>query len=233
MHVAAELFGEDLSDSDKARVLIVEDHPIFRDGLVQLISRQRDLIVCAEAADAKQALAAAEAEPPDVILLDLMLQGTGGLELLKQLRALLPKVPILVLTMNDETLYAERALRAGASGYLMKQEASSTVITAIRAVLAGEIYVSRAIEVTLMRKGLAAPEVTPFKGAGRLSDRELQVFELIGAGVPTREIATRLGVSVKTIETHRENIKRKLGLASGVELVGRAQQWVRGSPAAD
>jgi DNA-binding NarL/FixJ family response regulator len=219
-----------LSASDKARVLIVEDHPIFRDGLVQLINRQRDLIVCAEAADAKQALAAAESELPDVVLLDLMLQGTGGLELLKQLRAFLPKVPVLVLTMNDETLYAERALRAGASGYLMKQEASSTVITAIRAVLAGEIHVSRAIEVTLMRKGLAAADPTPSQGAGRLSDRELQVFELIGAGVPTREIATRLGISVKTIETHRENIKRKLELASGAELVGRAQRWVRGSP---
>lgn len=138
-----------------------------------------------------------------------------------------PELPILVLSMYDEALYAERALRAGASGYLMKQEASGTVTGAIRAVLAGQIHVSRTIEVTLMQKGLAVPDLRPPDNVARLSDRELQVFELIGAGVPTREIATRLGVSIKTIETHRENIKRKLGLASGAELLARAQEWVR------
>ena len=213
----------------RARVLVVEAHPIFRKGLVQLINRQRDLAVCAAPADVPQALAAAAGSRPAIILLDLELSGIGGLELLKQLKALAPKVPILILTMNDEALYAERALRAGASGYLMKQEASETVIRAIRAVLAGELHVSRKMEIQLMRKGLAVPELSAADSVSRLSDRELQVFELIGAALPTREIASRLGVSGKTIETHRENIKRKLGLGNGAALVTRAQQWVCGT----
>ena len=215
--------------ADKARVLVAEDHPIFREGLVQLINRQHDLIVCAEPAGAQEALAAAETSSPSIILLDLAVGGTGGIELLKQLKALAPKVPILILTMNDEALYAERALRAGASGYLMKQDASGTVIGAIRAVLAGGLHVSRTMEIALMRKGLAVPELSSADRVSRLSDRELQVFELIGAALPTREIAARLGVSGKTIETHRENIKRKLDLANGAALVTRAKQWVRGT----
>lgn len=218
-----------MSTSPKARVLIVEDHPIFREGLVQLINRQRDLAVCAEATDAREALAAAEQHRPDTILLDLTLKGIGGLELLKELRFLHPKLPILVLTMSDESLYAERALRAGASGYLMKQQASSDVIAAIRAVLAGEMHMSRALEIALMRKAIAALELTASGAIGALSDRELQIFEIIGAGVPTRDIALRLGISIKTIETHRENIKRKLDLSSGSELLTRAQKWVRGA----
>ncbi len=218
-----------MSTNSKARVLIVEDHPIFREGLVQLINRQRDLAVCAEATDSREALAAAARHLPDIILLDLTLKGIGGLELLKEIKALHPKPPILVLTMNDESLYAERALRAGASGYLMKQEASSDVIAAIRTVLAGEMHMSRAIEIALMRKAIANPELTASDAIGALSDRELQIFEIIGAGVPTRDIATRLGISIKTIETHRENIKRKLDLASGADLLTRAQEWVRGA----
>ena len=153
---------------------------------MQLIGRQSDLEVCAEAGDHREALEAAGRHAPDIVLLDLMLDGTGGLELLKQLKVLAPNVAILVLSMHDEALYAERALRAGASGYLMKQEASGTVIGAIRAVLAGQIHVSRTIEVTLMQKGLAAPEISQPDSVARLSDRELQVFELIGASVPTR-----------------------------------------------
>lgn len=212
----------------KARVLVVEDHPIYRDGLTQLIDRQRDLHVCAEASTAKEALALAKSHRPDLVLLDLTLQGTGGVEVLRQLKALHPKLPVLVLSMHDEAQYAERVLRAGAAGYLMKQEASGTLIGAIRAVLAGELHMSRRMEVTLMRKALAVPELSPDDTVSGLTDRELQVFELIGAGIPTREIATRLGVSSKTIETHRENIKRKLELAGGPELVIRARTWVRG-----
>ena len=210
-------------------MLVVEDHPIFREGLIQLINHQCDLAVCAAPADGPQALAAAAASRPAIILLDLALGGTSGIELLKQLKALAPKVPVLILTMNDETLYAERALRAGASGYLMKQESSETVIRAIRAVLAGELHVSRKIEIRLMHKGLAVHELSAADNVSRLSDRELQVFELIGAALPTREIASRLGVSGKTIETHRENIKRKLDLANGAALVTRAKQWVCGT----
>ncbi len=212
----------------KARVLIVEDHPIFREGLVQLINRQSDLAVCAEAATPQEALAAVEKHAPEVAVLDLMLNGAGGTELIKQLRALFPQLRILVLSMHEEAVYAERVLRAGASGYVMKQEASGTVIAAIREVLAGEMHVSRKLTVSLMQKALAAPEPGAGDTAALLSDRELQVFELIGAGVPTRDIATRLGLSVKTIETHRENIKHKLELPSGAELVVRAQSWVRG-----
>ena len=212
----------------KTRVLLVEDHPIFREGLAQLINRQSDLFVCAEAGTPKEAIAAAHAHAPEVAVLDLMLNGAGGTELIKQMRALFPGVPLLVLSMHEESVYAERVLRAGASGYVMKQEASGTVVTAIRTVVAGEMHVSRKLTVSLMQKALAAPEPIAGDEAALLSDRELQIFELIGANVPTREIATRLGVSGKTVETHRENIKRKLDLTTGAELVTRAQAWVHG-----
>lgn len=217
-----------MSTATKARVLLVEDHPIFREGLAQLINRQPDLAVCAEAGTPKSAVAAAQAHAPDIAIVDLMLDGAGGTELIKQLRALFPGLRILVLSMHEESVYAERALRAGASGYVMKQEASGTVISAIRAVLAGDMHVSRKLTVSLMQKALAASSDAAGAEAALLSDRELQVFELIGADVPTREIARRLGLSGKTIETHRENIKRKLDLPTGVELVKRAQAWVRG-----
>ena len=214
---------------DKARVLIVEDHPIFRDGLAQLINRQQDLAVCGECDDAKEIVAAIKTQKPDVILLDLMLNGAGGVDLIKQLRALFPKVRILVLSMHDESVFAARVLRAGALGYVMKQEASGNVIAALRTVLAGEIHVSRKVGIALMQKAIAVPEGEPADGVAQLSDRELHVFELIGAGVPTREIATRLGISIKTVETHRENIKHKLDLTSGADLVARARAWVGAS----
>lgn len=213
----------------KARVLIVEDHPIFREGLVQLINRQQDLAVCGECDDPKGIADAIEKQKPDVLLLDLMLNGAGGIDLIKQLHTLFPKVGILVLSMHDEAVFAARALRAGALGYVMKQEASGNVVAALRTVLAGEFHVSRKIGITLMQKAIAIPEPSPTDGVARLSDRELHVFELIGAGVPTREIATRLGISIKTVETHRENIKHKLELRSGADLVARAREWVRGS----
>jgi len=213
----------------KARVLIVEDHPIFREGLAQLINRQKDLITCGECAEAREIAAAIETHKPDVLLLDLMLNGAGGIDLIKQLHALFPQLPILVLSMHDESVFAARALRAGALGYVMKQEASDHVISALRTILAGELHVSRKIGIALMQKAIATPENSPHDGIAKLSDRELHVFELIGAGVSTREMAPRLGISVKTVETHRENIKHKLELTSGAELITRAQSWVRGN----
>jgi len=214
--------------STKARVLIVEDHPIFREALVQLINRQQDLVACGECDDAREIAAVVETQKPDVLLLDLMLNGAGGIDLIKQLHALFPQVRILVLSMHDESVFAARALRAGALGYVMKQEASGNVIAALRAVLSGELHVSRKVGIALMQKAIATPEGEPGEDIARLSDRELHVFELIGAGVPTREIAARLGISIKTAETHRENIKHKLDLQSGAELISRAQTWVRG-----
>lgn len=214
---------------NKARVLIVEDHPIFREGLVQLINRQQDLMACGECDNAKEIVAAIEVQKPDVILLDLMLNGAGGVDSIKQLCALYPQVRILVLSMHDESVFAARVLRAGALGYVMKQEASGNVIAALRTVLAGEIHVSRKVGIALMQKAIQMPEPSAADGAAKLSDRELHVFELIGASVPTREIATRLGISIKTVETHRENIKHKLDLESGAELVARAKEWVGGT----
>lgn len=213
----------------KARVLIVEDHPIFREGLAQLIDRQRNLSVCGECGDAKEIVSAIEAQKPHALLLDLMLNGAGGIDLIKQLHTLFPKLRILVLSMHDESVFAARALRAGALGYVMKQEASVNVVNALRTVLAGELHVSRKIGITLMQKGIASPEVEPAGSVAKLSDRELHVFELIGAGVPTREIAARLGISIKTAETHCENNKHKLDLATGADLVASAQAWVRGA----
>jgi len=215
--------------ASKARVLIVEDHPLFREALVQLINRQQDLVACGECDDSREIAAAIENQKPDLLLLDLMLNGAGGVDLIKQLHALFPKLRILVLSMHDESVFAARVLRAGALGYVMKQEASSHVIAALRTVLAGEIHVSRKVGIALMQKAIAAPEGEGGDGVAKLSDRELHVFELIGAGVPTREIAKRLGISVKTAETHRQNIKHKLDLRSGSDLVTRAQDWVRGS----
>ncbi|EDY20540.1 two component transcriptional regulator, LuxR family [Chthoniobacter flavus Ellin428] len=213
----------------KARVLIVEDHEIFREGLAQLINRQPDFMVCGECDDPKGIAAAIEKAEPDVLLLDLMLHGAGGIDLIKQLHTLFPKVRILVLSMHDETVFAPRALRAGALGYVMKQEASGQVLAALRAVVVGELHVSRKVGITLMQRAIKMPELSAADGVAKLSDRELHVFELIGAGIPTREIATRLGISIKTVETHRENIKHKLELQSGTELVTRAKEWVDGA----
>ena len=211
----------------KARVLIVDDHPIVRQGLVQLIDRQNDLLVGAEAEDASGAMAHLRRQPFDIAIVDLSLPGVSGIELIKQVQAEKPDLPVLVLSMHDEQFYAERALRAGARGYIMKQEAIERVVEAVRKVLRGEIYVSQQVADKLLHK-LVSGEGTPIGSpVERLSDRELEVFQLLGQGFGTRQVAEMLHLSVKTIESYRANIKDKLQLRNASELVQHAVQWVQ------
>lgn len=211
---------------EKKRVLVVDDHPLLREGIVQLLNRQRDLAVCAEAGDAAGAKQTLLDSSPDGVVLDLALGHGDGIELIKQLKALRPDVPILVVSMHEETTFAERALRAGAGGYVMKHQSPDEVLAALRTVLQGDIALSRKMNTLLVRRslGIEADADDPVKA--KLSDRELHVFQLIGTGLATRQIAAELGLSVKTIETYRENLKVKLGLKDGAALVSRAKRWV-------
>ncbi|MCX5682235.1 MAG: response regulator transcription factor [Planctomycetota bacterium] len=211
---------------DKIKVLIVDDHPIVREGLAHRINRQPDLVVCAEAASVPEALKAISACVPDLAVVDLSLDGRSGLELIRDIKDRYPKVIVLVLSIHDEPGYAKRSLQAGARGYVMKHEATDNVILAIRRVLGGDIYLSDRLASKLLSAVAAGgAEASPVEG---LSDREVEVLELIGKGVATREIAERLHVSVKTVEAHRANIKEKLRLEGATELAHYAFQWVQG-----
>ena len=205
----------------RARVLVVEDHPIVRHGLVQLIDDQEDLCVCGAAADASAALELAEKEHPQAAVVDLSLGEESGLELIPRLRTARPEMPILVLSMHDESAYAERALRAGARGYVMKREAMDQVLSALRRVLAGGLYLSEALSTRLVEKAVSRPS-TPVE---TLSDREFQVFRLLAGGTGPSEIAKRLQLSVKTVESHREHIKSKLGVKTSAELARVLSRW--------
>ncbi len=212
------------SGKAKPRIVIVDDHPIARQGIRLLIESSDDLCVCGEAADADGALDAVANFKPDLAVVDLSLNGKPGLELIKDLRSMHEKLPILVLSMHDETMYAERALRAGARGYIQKQEATDKILLAIRRILAGEIYVSDAIAGRVLRQ-LAGGGNQPLKSSLELlSDRELEVFGFLGQGKPVREIASILHLSAKTVEAHREHIKEKLNFASSNELLRYAIQ---------
>src|SRR4051794_38250550 len=210
----------------KAKVLLVDDHPIVRQGLGQLINEEPDLSIVAEAEDFQQALSALDATPPDVAIVDISLKDRSGIELIKEIRARKPELPILVLSMHDESLHAERVLRAGAKGYIMKQEATEQVMNAIRRVLRGEVYLSERMASRMVNRLVAGPQNVGGSPIERLSDREFEVFQMIGNGVGPSEIAEKLGLSVKTVETHRERIKEKLNLASGSELIRYAMQYV-------
>ena len=209
--------------SGAVRVLIVDDHPIVRRGLAQLIEQEPDLEVCGEADDADTALAAFVELEPDIALVDLMLQGASGTDLIKNLKAQNENIPILVISMHDEAVYAERALRAGAHGYIMKEEATGQVLTALRKVVGGDVYVSERMVGHLLRRmvGGAGHSV----GIDGLSDRELEVFQWIGRGLSVPDIAERLKVSPKTVETYRAHIKDKLSLANSAEVMRAAVQW--------
>ncbi|BDB29867.1 response regulator transcription factor (plasmid) [Cupriavidus sp. P-10] len=205
------------------KILIVDDHPIIREGLTHLLE-QEDLHVCCTAASTEEALAAM-ACTPDMAIVDLSLQSDSGLDLIRTLRQHYPDLAILVLSMHDEALFAERALRAGANGYLMKLEATEHVMSAVREVLAGNIYLSAAMHARLARE-LAAPRSHSAGSIASLSEREFEVLHLIGLGFSTREIAVKLNRSVKTIEAHQANIKEKLDISSGKELMRFAIQWL-------
>lgn len=210
----------------RAQVVLVEDHPMFREQLAHLINKQPDMAVCAEADNAAHGLAAINRQQPSLAIIDITLKGSSGLELLKDLRAQGIKVPVLMLSMHAESLYAERALRAGANGYITKEEASAKVMTAIRQVLAGEIYLDPRFMKRIVSQILVNPRNNSAAPIERLTDRELAVFELIGEGRTTREIGIRLRVSVATIETYRARIKEKFGLENAGQLHARASNWV-------
>lgn len=210
----------------KTRVFVVDDHPIVRQGLAQMINQEADLRVCGEAEDAPSALQAIGRVKPDVIIIDVSLHGPDGIDLLKSLRARGEPAPVVILSMHDESLYAERALRAGAKAYLMKQEATEKVLVAIRRVLAGDIYVSERMASKLLRQFVTSASPTSAAPVDLLSDRELEVYGMIGRGRSTRQIADALHLSSKTVDSYRAHIKEKLGFGNATELVRHAVQWV-------
>lgn len=210
----------------KIKIFLVDDHPLMRQGIAQLVNAQPDMEVCGEAEDARSALKAIEANAPDVAIVDISLRGTNGIELIKNLKSLYKFLPILVLSMHDESVYAQRVLRAGALGYVMKQDASGKVVAAIRRIMSGEIYVNEKVGSQMLHQALTGRGKPTASPIDRLSDRELEVIEAIGQGIPTREIARNLNVSVKTIESHRAHIKDKIGLKNASELVKFSVQWV-------
>lgn len=215
------------SQPAKKRVLIVDDHPVFRHGIAALINAEDDLEVCGEASTSPHALERMRKLNPDVALLDISLPGgTNGIELIKLMKAEQPKLPLLVLSMHDESLYALRALRAGAFGYVMKAATLGHILTALRKVLKGEIYVSEKISERLIFKAIQSIDGGLGSPVDKLSDRELEVLEHLGHGFGTREIAKELHLGGKTIETHRAHIKEKLGFKDSGEMVRFAIDWV-------
>lgn len=210
----------------KNRVLIVDDHPVFRHGIAALINAESDLEVCGEAASSPQALAAMRTLQPDVALIDISLPGSNGVELIKLMKAEEPNLPVLVVSMHEESLYALRVLRAGALGYVMKVQTLDHVLTALRKVLSGEIYVSAKFSEQLIFKAIRSGDEGFGSPVDALSDRELEVLEALGRGMGTRDIAEKLHLSVKTIETHRAHIKEKLGFRDAGEMVRFALVWV-------
>ncbi len=207
------------------RVLIVDDHPIVRQGLRQIMEHEEDLMVCGEAETVQDATAAVRDLRPDVVVADLSLKQGDGIELVRDVRAHFPQLRILVLSMHDEVIYAERILAAGANGYIMKQAASDQFLVSLRRVLEGGIYVSEAVGDSMIKKIAAGGGYTTGNPVDRLSTRELQILHMIGRGMSTRETAQSLNLSIKTVESHRQRVKRKLNLSTGAQLVQYAVNW--------
>ena len=213
----------------KRNVFVVDDHPMMRRGYASLVNAEPDLAICGEAGSASQAMIGVEQTDPDLVIADISIEGTNGIELTKQLMSQRPDLPVLIISMHDEALYAERALQAGARGYLMKLVGDDAVLEAIRRVLDGHVYVSDAVQDRLLYQHIG--QQRPHSQGGEtalhaLSDRELEVFEMIGRGFPTREVAERLSISPKTVESHRAKIKSKLGAETSTDLMRRAIRWV-------
>jgi DNA-binding NarL/FixJ family response regulator len=213
--------------SVRRRVFLVDDHAVVRQGIGFLINMQDDLVVCGEANEGPQAMKGVQECKPDTIIVDITLEQGSGLELIKDLRAVAPHVPILVVTMHDERVYGERALRAGASGYITKGQAIEQVIDALRVILDGKLYVSHSMAERILSQRIGRSDDAPADPVDRLSDRELEIFKLIGNWKSTREIAGCLGLSIKTIEYYREQLKKKLGVKSGADLGQAATAWVQ------
>jgi DNA-binding NarL/FixJ family response regulator len=214
------------SNPPKSKVLIVDDHPVFRAGLSALVNLEPDLAVCGEADDAAQAMKALDRLTPSLVLLDMSLPDKSGLELLKDIRVMHPEVPVLIISMHDEALYAERVLRAGGRGYIMKQSGPDKVIQAIRKVLAGGISVSDRISAQILDNLSSTRSKSTAAVTSKLTDREFEVLRLIGQGKEPHDIAQHLHLSIKTVDTHRGHIKAKLGLKNGTELIHYATRWV-------
>lgn len=208
----------------KRRILIVDDHPMMREGLAQLIDNEPDLVAASQAESAGQALQIIGGSVPDLLLVDISLPDKSGLELIKDVHTLHPDLPILVVSMHDESIYAERVLRAGGRGYIMKQEGGKKLMEAIRQVLSGRIYVSEKISAKIL-ENFSGKRENSDSPVEKLSDREFEVFQLLGQGQGTRQIAQHLHLSVKTVEVHRANMRRKLELGTGGELVRYAIRW--------
>jgi DNA-binding NarL/FixJ family response regulator len=210
------------------RVLLVDDHPVVREGLAESINRESDLTVCAQAEDHQGALRAIEATHPELVVVDLMLRDSSGLELIKDIHVRWPRLLILVVSMHDETLYAERVLRAGAQGYITKQQATHDILLAIRRVLGGGIYLNERTASSVLARLAAKPQAASHSISDLLADRELEVFELTGRGLSTREIAGQLRIDVKTVDTYRARIREKLNLRTSSELLQLAIRWNQG-----
>jgi len=217
--------SETTGDKDKIKVFLVDDHPIVREGLKTLIERRDDLVVCGEAEDAKGAMRAIRETSPDLVITDITLKESDGLELTKDIKVYFPELPVIVLSIHEESTYCERALRAGAQGYLMKEVVSENVIEAIRTVIRGELYISETMSKRFLHKMVGGKKTEMQSPVETLSDRELEIFKLIGQGFKASHIAERLHLSVKTVETYRARIKEKLDLADAGELLQFAIKW--------
>jgi len=214
-------------DDGRRKVLLVDDHPIMRKGLTELIGRESDLAVCGEAEDVHDALKAVESLAPDIVVVDLTLKNSNGIDLIKDIRIRWPKLPVLVLSMHENAVYAEHALRAGAQGYLTKQQAPGKVVEGLRKILDGDIYISERMAAKMLSGFVSGKASAKGFTVDRLSEREFEIFQMIAKGLQTREIAERLHISIKTVEAHREHIKAKLNLDTAAELLKYAIHWTQ------